>query len=137
MNLPTEGQVSAALRHVYTSAGTVLAIGTIVAVVPQDQVQPIMDALRQVGDGLQQVFGGVSKLVIIVGPIVAAWMAKIAATSASFKSQLKSVTAAASAPEAVEQKQDMLAATASIPEVEKIVAPTVADTVPNDKVVAN
>lgn len=137
MNLPTEGQVSAAMRHVYTSAGTVLAIGTIVAVVPQDQVQPIMDALRQVGDGLQQVFGGVSKLVLIAGPIVVGWMGKIAAARAGFTSQLKSVISTASAPENVDKKAAVVAATASMPEVEQIIAPELADAVPSHKVVAN
>lgn len=130
----TDNQVSAALRHVYTSAGTVLAIGTLVAVVPQDQVQPIMDALRETGDGLQHAFGGLSKLIVLVGPIVAVWMAKIAASSASFRSQLQSVFSQAATPGNVEQQKAMVVATASIPQVEKIVAPTLADA-PSEKVV--
>lgn len=137
MPLPSANQVDAALRHAYTAAGTVLALGAVVAVVPQESVQPIMDALRQTGDGLQQVFGGMSKLLVIVGPIVGAWMAKIAATKAGFTSQLKSVTAAASAPENVEQKKEMLAATASIPEVKKVIAePEIAAATPSAKVVS-
>jgi hypothetical protein len=136
VNMPTDAQVSAALRHVYTSAGTVLAIGAIVAVVPQEQVQPIMDALRQVGDGMQQVFGGVSKLVVIVGPIVAAWMAKIAATSASFKSQLRSVTATASAPANVTEKVALATATANVPGIVQVAAaPVIANATPDPKVV--
>lgn len=136
MNVPTQAQVSAALRHVYTSAATVLAIGTIVAVVPQDQVQPIMDALRQTGDGLQQVFGGVSKLVLIIGPIIAALSGKAAFASAGFGPQLRSIFNIIAKPGNADQKAQVLAATAAIPEVQKIVAPDVAATVPSDKVVA-
>lgn len=121
MALPTAQQVDAALRHAYTSAGTVLAICALAAVIPKEDVQPILDALHQIGDGLEQVFGGASKLVIIIGPVVAVWMGKIAAAKAGFLSQLKSVTAAASVPENIVQKTEMIAATNSIPEVAGVI----------------
>lgn len=117
MQMPTQPQIDAALRHAYTSAGTLLAFAAVVAVIPQESVQPIIDALRQVGDGLQQVFGGASKLAIIVGPIVAGWMAKIAATSASIKNQAASLKASAESPKAAvaeTAKTEILAAAAEV-----------------------
>ncbi len=134
-SMVTQAQVDAALRHVYTSAGTVLTIGTVIAVVPQDSVQPIMDALRQIGDGLHQIVGGFSKLTLIAGPIVVGIMAKIAAGSAAFKSQLASVMSFAAKPGNMEAKKEVVAATANaLTEVDKIVAPSLADA-PSPKVV--
>lgn len=139
MPLPqiSEGQVNAAMRHVYTSAGTAFAIFALLGVLPQESVQPALDAVHQIGDGLQQVFGGFSKLTVIIGPIVAVWMGKIAASSASFKSQLKAVTSTAAQPDAVEEKKAVVAATATLPEVKQIVSPTLADAIPSAKVVTN
>lgn len=134
MSLPSNDQVSAALRHLYTSAGTVLGMGAALALIPQDQVQPSLDALREVGDGIQKVFGGVSKLLIIVGPLVGVWMAKIAAVRSGLSSQVSSLFSKASAPENVELKKEVLAATAELPGVEKVVAPDVAAEVASEKV---
>lgn len=131
----TQAQVDAALRHVYTAAGTVLTIGTVVAVVPQESVQPIMDALRQIGDGLHQMIGGFSKLSLIAGPIVIGLMGKIAAGSAGFRNQLASVMRTAAQPGNMEAKKEVVAATANaLTEVDKIVAPSLADA-PSPKVV--
>src|SRR6185312_3658978 len=137
MNLPTENQTAAALRHVYTAAATVLGLAAVVAVVPKEQVQPILDSLHQIGDGVQQVIGGFSKLMVIVGPIVGVWMARLAAGSASFKSQLASVAKQASAPGNPENAKQMVEATAELPVVAKVVAPAIAPEVASDKVVAH
>lgn len=128
-------QLNAGLRHVYTAVGTAFTILVALAVIPQDQVQPALDAIHQIGDGIQQIFGGASKLWIILGPIIASLAAKGAVTAASFKNQLKSVTTAASKPENTEAKKEVLASVATIPSVEKIVDPTVANFIPNEKVV--
>lgn len=96
----TKGQIDAALRHVYTSAGTVLTIGTVLAVVPADSVQPIITELQNIGDNIQSILGSIAKLSILVGPIIGAVMAKLAFKSASPKSQGESLAQTASIPTA-------------------------------------
>lgn len=135
MVLPNGTQVDAAMRHVYTSAGTVLALASAVALVPQADIQPIMDALREMGDGLHHIFHGAEALMIVIGPLIAGWMGKIAYFNSGFGQRLKSVIVQASQPGNQEQKEQVVVATATLPEVEKIVAPTLADA-PSPKVVA-
>lgn len=118
----TSDQIQSILRHGYTAAGTALTIGTLIAVVPADAVQPAIAALHDVGDGLQQAFGGVSKLVIIFGPIVVGISAKAAAFAASLRSQVAKVHEAA--PQellnavAVQAPGTLAKATAAIPGVQ-------------------
>lgn len=91
----TSDEIQSLLRHGYTAAGTALTIGTLIAVVPQDAVQPTLAALHDIGDGLQQAFGGASKLVLIFGPIIIGLSAKVAAFAVSLKSQVARVHEAA------------------------------------------
>lgn len=86
------GQVDAGMRHVYTAAGTVFTLAAAVAIIPQDQVQPALDALHQIGDGVKQIMGGFSALWVILGPVVMGFAAKRAMGSATPTAQLKAVT---------------------------------------------
>lgn len=143
MELPNENQVNAGLRHVYTSAATILTLATVVAIVPQESVAPILAALHQIGDGVQQVVGGFSKLSVLVGPIIAGLMIKIAGGSAGIKSQAASLMRmmnSAKPEQAAEAKSAVLTAAVNAPDIQiqgKILAPPeVANAVPSDKVVA-
>lgn len=110
-------QLNAGLRHVYTAAGTALTIGTLLAVIPQESVQPTLDALHQMGDGLQQVFGGASKLVTVLGPVVVAFATKYAVGSASFRSRLAGLVASVNAPDKAVEKAALVAAVDQVPGV--------------------
>src|SRR5271165_2094015 len=92
MQLPTSEQVSAAMRHVGTATATATAMMALLGVLNQDQVQAVVVDVHQITDGLQQVFGGASKLVVLLGPIAALYFGKVAFASASLRSQLKSIT---------------------------------------------
>jgi hypothetical protein len=113
----TEAEVDAALRHVASfgaGAATVLiAFGAISA----DSAHQAVAAINQVVDGLSQATGGVFKLVVILGPVVATVAARFAAKSASPIAQINAV--------------------AANPDVTKIVTtPEIAGVTPSDKVVS-
>lgn len=91
----TSDEIQSMLRHGYTAAGTALTIGALIAVVPVDAVQPTIAALHDIGDGLQQAFGGASKIVLFFGPIIMGVSTKIAAIAVSLKSQVAKVHEAA------------------------------------------
>ena len=91
MNIPSSDTINSLLRQGYTAAGTAFTIAAMVAIIPQDAVQPAVTALHEVGDGLQQAFGGVSKLVVILGPVIVGLSARAAAFAVSLKSQVAKV----------------------------------------------
>lgn len=119
MQLPTSGQVNAGLRHLGTAGVTAATLLGALGVLNADQVTSVVASVHQVMDGLTQTFGGISKLVLVLGPVAALWLGKGAVAAASLHSQLKSIV--------------------SNPNVQvegKIVVPAkVADAVPSDKVV--
>lgn len=86
------GQVDAGMRHVYTAAGSIFTLLAAVAIIPQDQVQPALNALHQIGDGAKQIMGGFSALWVIIGPVIMGLAAKRAMGSATPAAQLKAVT---------------------------------------------
>lgn len=129
----TDTQLNAALRHVYTVGGTVFTLLATFALIPQEQVQPALNALHQIGDGLKQVFGGVSALWVIIGPVIIGLAGKGAVSAATFKNQLKSVTNGAAADES--KKVALADATANVPGIAKVeAAPEIANATPNPKV---
>lgn len=95
MQMPDQDTINSLLRQGYTAGGTALTIAAMLAVIPQDAVQPAIAALHQVGDGLETAFGGFSKLTILFGPIIVGLSAKAAAFAVSLKSQVKRVHEAA------------------------------------------
>lgn len=92
MNLPTNDQVSAALRHVGTAGATTVGVFAVLGILSPDQVAAVIADIHQITDGLQQTFGGVSKIIIIVGPIAATYFAKGAVMAAGLRRQLKAIT---------------------------------------------
>jgi len=95
MQMPDQDTINSLLRQGYTAAGTALTIGTLIAVVPQEAVQPTIAALHDIGDGLQKAIGGFSSLIVIFGPIIMGLSAKAAAFAVSLKSQVAKVHEAA------------------------------------------
>lgn len=126
-------QVGSGLRHVYTAGGTAFTLMAGLALMPTEQVQPALDALHQIGDGIKQIMGGASALWAIVGPVIIGFAVKAGVMKSSFASQLASVTKQASNGDTAARNQ-MIAATTTIPAVEKIVAPTVSSEIPSAKV---
>lgn len=128
MNLPTENQVNAALRHVGTASASAASVFVVLGFLSPDQAQAIIADMQQIVAGLTQAFGGFSKILIIVGPVFAGLMATFAAKSGSVGSLISSLlkqsqgtTAAADAT-----KTAIVNAAATLPEVEKVVAPALA-----------
>lgn len=80
------------LRHVGTAGGTAVAIFSTLGYLSPADAKATLAALHQTMDGLQQAVGGVSKLVLVLGPAVAALMAGLAGASSTLRAQLKNLT---------------------------------------------
>lgn len=130
-----EGQVNAGLRHVYTAGASAFTVLATFALISPEQSQDLLNALHQVGDGVKSVFGGLSKMWIILGPVGAGLAAKGAVSSAGLKSQLASVLKAALTSD--EAKKEVLQKLPEMPGVQAVVTDAAtARQVPNDKVVS-
>jgi hypothetical protein len=125
MNLPTENQVNAALRHVGTATASAASVFVVLGFLSPEQAQAVIADMQQIVDGLQQVFGGFSKLLIVIGPVFATVMAGFAAKSGGAANLVASVLkiatgpaspAAAEAQKAIVQATVAIAKDSSIPQ---------------------
>lgn len=134
----TEAQVNAGLRHVLSFTGGGLGVLAALGMLEPDQVKNIIAGLQQTMDGLSQATAGLAKVLYIVGPLLGVTGAAYAAKSANFLNQLQSVLKKAQEPseQGVAATKKLLDGVANIPEVDKVVASTLAAEIPNDKVVA-
>jgi hypothetical protein len=144
ISVPSENSVNAALRHIGTATGTATGIFVVLGFLSPEQSASIIQAMHDVTAGLQQAFGGFSKIALIAGPVFAAWMATMASRSATVKSQISSIlnaTKSSSSVTAEDAKQQLVAATATLPEVdnkklaEAVETPLVAAAVTPEKIV--
>jgi hypothetical protein len=109
MNLPTLAQASAFGRHVVSYAMGATTMLVAIHILNGDQGASVAGAIQQIASGITSIAGGVATLISIGTGIWAAWTAS--------------------------PKQQLLAVAAN-PDVAKVVAPTIAASVPSDKVVA-
>lgn len=114
MQTPTQAQINAALRYAGTAAGTIGTIAALVGVTDQQTAQNIVAALHAVIDDLTQLFGDLSKLTLLVIPVVTIWLAKIGYNSASPQSQVAAAVK-------IEPKT-MIAAVQAIPQAQVTVS---------------
>jgi hypothetical protein len=113
----TEAEVNAALRHVASFGAGAATVLICFGAISADSAHQAVAAINQVVDGLSQATGGVFKLVVILGPAVAAIAARFAAKSASPIAQINAV--------------------AANPDVQKVVTtPAIATAIPSNKVVS-
>ena len=93
MNLPTQAQVYAGLRYagVITSTAVTILIG--LGALSPDAAHAIVTQMQLVGTDLHQLVGDSWKLGVLLGPLLAGWLAKIGWASAALKSQIKAVQA--------------------------------------------
>ncbi len=141
MSFLSQDQVNAALRYAGTAVGTIGTIAAVLGVMDADTAGKVVAATQAVIKDLTQTFGDVSKLVLLVMPIVTVWLARIGIHSASPASQRAAVAMqphtvvvqAATADDTV----TMANVIASIPEAKQVVSsPRVADATASNKVVA-
>lgn len=142
MQLPDQNQVNAGLRHLYTVGGTVLGVAVALGALSADQSAAILTGIHDITDGLQQVVGGVWKISLVAGPVIAIYMGKRAFTSASPESQAKSLVSVANStsPKAEQATVAILNAVTKLDNVNvpkgAIEAPAaVANAVPSEAVV--
>ena len=86
-----QSQVQAAMRHVYTAAGTTITIMGALALLPPEKVQPAIDALHRMGDDVKDFMGAASILWGIIGPVIMFMAGKGATFAAAFPNQVKAI----------------------------------------------
>jgi hypothetical protein len=91
MQMPSSDVVNAVLRHVVTSAATVATVFVTFGFISPENSQALLADIQQIVAGLKQTYGGLSNLVIILGPAVAAASAWFAGNSSTLKSLLTKV----------------------------------------------
>ena len=91
--LPTKSQIATAGRYAGTIAGTAASVAAVMGVLTPDQSAAFVADVKAIIDDLGQLFGDVSKLVILVIPIATLYLAKIGYSSASPKKQIAAVQA--------------------------------------------
>ena len=122
MQLPSEAVVNSVLRHVGTSAGTAVGIFVTLGYLSPTNAQGILADLHQMMDGLQQAFGGFSKLMLILGPTFAALMTAVAGRSSTVRAAVQRIAD-------LDQKNQIQIQGAIV------APPEVANSIPSDKVV--
>jgi hypothetical protein len=139
MQLSTEtvGRLYASGRNYL---GQILAFASGIGVISAAQNKGLIDSLNEIYTGVVQIVHGATSfwqiIAVVAAPIIGPILAKWASNSASTKSQAAAVVAAVNDPNtnvAEETKVSIVNAAASLPEVEKVVAPPLAvkpDTVP-------
>lgn len=133
----TIGRLYASGRNYINSAvGLLTGIGLMSAA----QNKGLMDALNEMYNGVSQIVHGATSawtiLAVLLAPIVTPILSRMASNSAKVDNQAKAVAVAVSDPNnsvSTEAKISIVNAAATLPEVEKVVAPPLAkipDTVP-------
>lgn len=86
-------QVYAGLRYAGVSVGAVMSFLTVMNAISPDTAHQIVTAFQLVIDDLQKTIGDMSKLLVLVVPVVTIWLAKIGVSSASPVKQAAAVQA--------------------------------------------
>lgn len=104
-----------------------------------EQTKALLANIKAVHDGLGQAWSGLSKLMILLGPLAGAALAKVAWANSSFRGALSRVVTVISQPGVTEDKTTSLKAIAKSGEIETVVVadPAVAASVPVENVVTS
>ncbi|MFO1080870.1 MAG: hypothetical protein U1E23_09620 [Reyranellaceae bacterium] len=73
--MPNKDQVAAALRHVYTATGAIVAMLVALGALGQGDADKVVSLVQQIGGGVAVVVGAIAALVPIVSAARAAWSA--------------------------------------------------------------
>lgn len=88
MNIPTQAQVYAAGRHVFSFGAGVIATAAMWGLVSQTDAASLTDALTHVANGASEMFKGLIAIIGVLTPIYTAWRAS---HSANPSEQVKAV----------------------------------------------
>lgn len=88
MNIPTQSEVYAAGRHVFSFGAGVIATAAMWGLVSQTDSASLSEALTHLGNGASEMWKGVMGAVAVLTPLYTAWRA---AHSSSPAEQVKSV----------------------------------------------
>ena len=91
--MPTRDQIASIGRGAGVAAGAAATVATVLGVMTPEQSAAFVADVHAVIDDLTNLFGDLSKLVLLVFPIASFWLAKIGYHAASPSSQVASVQA--------------------------------------------
>lgn len=135
----SQSQVVIALRYLGVFGAGVGTLIITVGQLPTDKAHDLLVAWQEVVDGLNHATAGAFKISVIVGPVLGGWLGIIGLKNGGFLARLKAVFAEAAQPGNIEEKKAVMDATASMPDVRKVVPkdPALAQEIPNPKVTAS
>lgn len=84
-------QVNNIIRHVGSFAAGAITLASVLAVIDANQAKELATAANEVISGMMQASGGLVKISIVVGPLIAVFMARWGSKAVSTVNQLKSV----------------------------------------------
>ncbi len=93
MNLPSQDQIYSALRSVGITAGTIGTLAAAFGVMTPDQAAAFATDVQALVKDLTATFGDLSKLVLLLLPIITVLLAHWGIKAASIKSQIACVEA--------------------------------------------
>lgn len=141
MNWPSQDQVYAALRYVGVAAGTIGSLAATFGVMTPEQSAAFAADVQALVSDLTRTFGDISKLVLLLLPIITVFLARLGIQAASPTSQraavsmqLHTIIVQADDHDAAVKAASVVAA---LPDVKQIVAaPAIANATESPKVVA-
>jgi hypothetical protein len=92
--MPTRAQLATAGRYAGAAAGTAASVAAVLGVMTPEQSAAFVADVHAIIDDMANLFGDVSKLVLLVLPIATLWLGKIGYNKSSPASQTAAAVAA-------------------------------------------
>jgi hypothetical protein len=127
--MPVSNQVNTAARYLGSNAATAFAVLGLMGFLSPEQIQALNAAMNDFTTGIGMVVSSASKMWIILGPLLAFWLAKVGIQSSSVQglvNRLLQMAREEATPASDAAKVAIVNAAAALPEVEKVVAPELA-----------
>ena len=92
MQVPSQNQINTAFRYAGSAVAWAGGAFVFLGVLSPDQSSALIADMHQITDGLQQAIGGVSKAVVVIGPVIGIYLAKVGYSSGNLPNILKTLT---------------------------------------------
>lgn len=113
----SQNKLNAALRYAGTSAGTLFTVFGVLQFITPEQVAQLTQAVHDFNQSALSMYGALTKMWLILGPIAVIWLGKVGVQSSSIKgimAKLFSIAANSADPKAAEAQTAIISATAQI-----------------------
>lgn len=113
----SQNKLNSALRYAGTSAGTLFTIFGAMQFVTPEQVTQLAAAMHDFNDSVVSMYGALTKMWIILGPVAIFWLGKVGWNSSSAKAlgdKLRAFATGPASPAAVEAQKAAIQVTAAV-----------------------